>query len=229
MVKGKKRKTTKDYGYIRRPIRRYNKANICSTNSVSPDVMAVQLTFVQQRLLNSLSNNFADWTYRGNSIHDPDQVSSTNNRPLGYREWATLYRKYRVKACKIHVNFSNSSSVPMVCGVTASNEPGGAIVSEQLQESKFTKTVLVGTSSHGVGTVQMKLSTAQVRGGPSNIVEYESDLSALFNSNPVNQWYFDTWARSMDGSTTIDVDTSVTITYFVEMFDRQLLEQSIGP
>lgn len=213
--------------YRRKVIPRPERAGVCYTTKVCPDVMRARLKYTEQRNLSGSGlSNFNSYVFRGNSIFDPN-FSGGGHQPLGHDEWSNFYRRYRVIGAKITVMASSDTAVNMTIGVSALNSSSGPAQGESYQESDYTRTAhMGGDAGNNIAKVELYVPTHKIRGGPPNLVRYEEDYAALFGVNPAKQFFFHIWDLSTDGSTTWDVNHTVTIEYYVEMYDREFLSQS---
>ncbi len=173
--------------------------------------------------------NIEDYIFRGNSCFDPDfAVGGDQNQPLGFDEWSALYRRYRVIACKADVDFINDAGVSAFGYVTAENTSSAYTDRSNAMEPLYQKRANVGQDAgNNQGKISMYLSTAQVRGGPKDIVQYEADLSALVSANPTQEWFWHIGAIGTGSSSNnFSVDIEFTLTYYVEFYDRETLSRS---
>lgn len=229
MVKnGKKRgKSTQKKLYKRRKLEDSEKAVICYCPKVAPDVMRVHLTFNQNYAISASTSDISTKVFRGNSIFDPD-TGTTPTQPLGYEQWATLYRRYRVIASRAEIRFmADGSAVPLtgvVVPMTSSvvyTDPVG------YKTSAYAKQVTLGTSLNtGFGDIESYMSTDKIRGMPRNGVRVAQELSSIFASDPTQQWFWHVSLCADDNSTTWEGVMNVTIVYDVELYDRANLSQS---
>lgn len=216
----KKRKYTKKAVSIPRSPSRLHYPGVC------PDVMSVQLKYSRNGAFTGTGQ--ASNVFRGNSCFDPD-FTGIGSQPRGFDQWKLFYRRYRVIASKctarastIAANNSTGLVITALNTNTVLTSPIDALESNHAKASKVTSSA--GTSDMMVSNYK---STASVRGGPYDIVQYETDLSALTSTNPLQQWYWHVTAYNADGSTgSIDTNVNVEIIFYVEFFDRETLTQS---
>lgn len=222
----KKRKATQ---YERKKIPADEKAVICYCPKVCPDVMRVRMRQSEFRSLSGAGAvSFNAYIYRGNSIFDPN-FTGVGHQPLGHDQWQAFYRRYRVIGSRVDIKFLASSAaaenlvgmlVPLNTSTVLSN-------AEDYMEAAYSKNCNIGQStSNGVGELSMYMAVNKIRGGPHNLVRYEEDYGALFGANPSKEFFWHIVVRAVDGSLTWTCDYAVDVTYYVEMFDRQSLDQS---
>ena len=59
--------------------------------------------------------------YNANGIWDPN-FSATGHQPMGYDQWSTLYKTYRVKKCTIKAECANNQSTVPCLFIIAPSE-----------------------------------------------------------------------------------------------------------
>lgn len=203
------------------------KAIICRSPKTAPDVMCVKLSYnTSYKSDGGGVLVIKDAQFRGNGPFDPE-VATGGGQPYGFDEWSAFYRRVRVTGSKIHVGFINGSAAAcygyVVGSPTANAITDPLIVSEQ----PYSSIKNIGTvAGEGAGQIDVYYSTAQVRGGPFDIVQYETDLSSLINAAPVQQWYWHVGAYASDANTAFDVNCNITIDYYCEFYDRKELARS---
>lgn len=214
--------------YKRTKKKKVPKATICYSPTVCPDVMSVALSYnAQKQALGGGTVTILDYVFRGNSCFDPD-FATGGQQPLGFDEWSSFYRRYRVKGAKIRVHYMNDASISAVGYIVASNTGAAFIDRANTMELPYMESTNLGEDAgNNQGNLTLYASTAQVRGGPKDIVQYEQDLSAFNTSNPNQQWYFHVGAYGIGPSTNnFDVNMDILITYYVEFYDRETLSRS---
>lgn len=214
--------------YKRAKKKKMEKAVICYCPTVCPDVMSVSLSYnAQKQALGSGVVSILDFVFRGNSCFDPD-FATGGQQPLGFDEWSSFYRRYRVKGAKIRVHYMNNAAVTAVGYIVANNTSAAFIQRANTMELPYMQSANLGQDAgNNQGDLTMYKSTAQVRGGPQDIVQYEQDLSALNTSNPNQEWFFHVGAYGIGPSVNnFDVDMDILVTYYVEFYDRETLARS---
>ncbi len=167
--------------------------------------------------------------FRGNSINDPD-FTGIGAQPLGHDEWAAFYGKYKVHSSKIQVQFLNANTTSGAGNVLLNIVPSNSINTigsrtyAELNDTPYSKTKMIAPVSAGMNGVYMSnyMSTKKMTGDTTLDDVYE----APFNNNPNRTWYWIVQTDSFNGTSGHDLDLKVTITYYVEIFDRKMLLQS---
>lgn len=204
------------------------KAVICYAPQICPDVMRVQLPYsLRKSAVGGGAVDIVDFVLRGNGPNDPD-FAVGGQQPIGFDEWSAFYRRYRVTASKVELFAINDAAVSAFAYIVAQNTSSGIVDKNLVGENQFVKLVNVGQDgASNTGNLSMYLSTAQVRGGPQDIVQYEQDLSALTGTTPTQEWFWHVGAYGMgDSNTNFDVDLELRVTYYIDFYDRQTLSRS---
>lgn len=214
--------------YERKNDKDSQKAVICYCPQVCPDVMQVQLHYNLGKAAQGLGAvSIVDFVIRGNSPFDPD-FAVGGQQAMGFDQWSAFYRRYRVLGSKIDLSATNDSAVNAAFGVVPLNTSSALISATQLLETQYNKQKYVGgDASKGVDRLTSYISTAKMRGGPHDIVHYESDLTSVVTGNPTEQWYWHMYAYGIGaGATNFDCTLIATITYYVQFYDRETLVRS---
>lgn len=221
--KGKKFKK-----YKRMSVPNDSKPVICYAPTVCPDIMRVRLCY-NERITSAGGGTvpIVDFVFRGNSPFDP-QFALGGGQPMGFDQWAAFYRKYRVIASKLVVKYSNNAAIEAFGYVSAANTSAAYTDRSAMNERVYTKTVNIGTDTvQGVGEIEYYMPTNVIRGGPSDLVRYNPNLSALTTANCNEQWYWHVGAYGVGASVNnYDVNCDVSVYYYVEFFDRETLGRS---
>jgi len=231
----RKRVRKKKYGkgsalkkYKRHTAQDLYKPVICYSPSVCPDVMQVRLTYSSRKTAQGGgATNIQDFIFRGNGAFDPD-FATGGQQPLGYDQWANFYRRYRVIASKCVVRGTSDATIDSRITVVPMNTSSGISDRSQIIEAYMSKTVNTGQdTSQSKGYISHYMPTAVIRGGPSDIVQYEVDLSSLVTDNPANQWYWHVAGHGIgSGAVNFVIDLDIELTYYVQFYDRETLARS---
>lgn len=204
------------------------KAVICKCPRVCPDVMQVQLHYnAQKSAAGGGALPIDDYVFRGNGCFDPD-FAVGGAQPLGYDQWSAFYRRYRVRGSKITVRCSNNAAIDATAYIVAMNTSSGIVDRNQIMEMTYSKFTPLSNDA-GQPAIQHELycSTAQVRGSPADIVQYEADLSALVTTTPTQEWFWHVGGIGYGSSANnFDINMDITVTYYVDFYDRETLSRS---
>lgn len=205
------------------------KAVICYCPKTCPDVMRVQLRYISRiGPSGGAIVDIQDFVYRGNGPFDPE-FAAGGSQPMGYDQWSAFYRKYRVRAAKITVKTVNNSDSAVWAFIAALNTSSAITNRSQLAEFEYSTTKPIARKGSGdaKNEISMYVTTAEIRGRPHDIVDYESGLASLNNTVPSLGWFFHVGAYAQGGnSTTFDTSQEVMVTYYMDFFDRETLLRS---
>lgn len=165
-------------------------------------------------------STYAQYTYRGNCVFDPDDTS-TGHQPLYYDQYTAVYSKYKVISSKMRVTVSNySASASTVAVLTPSSEiitvTSYSIAMEQ-PYSKRTELIPISTRQGAQSSVQSSMSTQKMLG--LSAAQFASeDYSALTGAIPTSVWY---WNLSFFDIVSVSVRFVVDLEYKVLFYDRR--------
>ncbi len=153
-----------------------------------PDRFRVTMPYGTYQLLVPGAGSISTYTFRGNSVFDPDFAVGGTTADC-YTQLSTLYNRYRVLSSRIHVHASNTGTVPVTNFIVAGivNSPGNAV--QQLQARHMAQ----GTCAPGGPVSWTHAATAtthKIFGVPKAQVLAEDDFAGLVGGNPNNVWYW---------------------------------------
>jgi hypothetical protein len=182
-----------------------------------PDRYATQLQYSDAVSINP-SATVGQYTFRGNSLYDPDYTSA-GHQPRYFDQLAAVYTKYRVLACTLSVTAVTATAtsaqiviIPNTDVVTFST------VYDALEHPRAIALRLIGTSGVMAAKRTTRMRTSTIL-GLSKMQSQDNDYAALVTANPSQMWYFILFA-SEPGGGNVHIVTSVTLTYECEFFDR---------
>lgn len=184
--------------------------------------MCVQMKYSQK--VDFSSTLYDTRVFRGNSINDPD-FTGVGGQAMGHDQWQAFYRRYRVtgSACTIELEARGTEAVTPILiplntnAISTSPQP-------YLEAAYAIKGEPMRSTGDSNSSLYSYVRTNQIRGGPKDLVQYEADLSALFNANPNQQWYWHVVVYNPGSAlTNIEGSYTVTIRYYVELYDRETL------
>ena len=113
---------------------------------IFPDVFATKLRSTEVGTWATTPTDYR--IIRANGAYDPEYALG-GPTPLGFTQLATLYLKYRVKACTIKVTVNNSAASPMYLAAypeAAPNVPGSL---QDILQQRYNKYVIVPSNGGG--------------------------------------------------------------------------------
>lgn len=187
--------------------------------SIVPDRMRVKLEYNQ---LVPTSGAAPAWQYifRGNSMYDPDYAIG-GGQPVGFDQMKTLYNRYEVSASSIIVKVLN-------CGTTTGSytrvavypslSTGTLAMDAAIANPYSTHKLISANAGMNEATLRNYISTKKIFGEMTLV---DDDYSALVAVNPVNTWYWQINAESIDKTTNLANNFyDVLITYYVDFSER---------
>lgn len=166
------------------------------------------------------ANTNASFLFRGNGMFDPDyQVGG--QQPMGFDQWAGLYRHYRVIGSKIEVTCGHSDKT-----LVALNSGGAETVgfvfdaqnSTSFARSKYSVAHVQGGAMAGNVVLKDYQRSDVITGFPMT----EENLSAQVNSDPGTVWYWIVTICNGSATTATSYSFHVRLTYYVEYFHPYL-------
>lgn len=184
-----------------------------------PAVQHVMLTFESQHTL-APGAATAQYTYRGNSLFDPDYTGA-GLQPRYFDTYAAIYGKYRVFGSRITVDIINGSPsaaaslavLPWTDVVTFTSWPQ---VSE-LPEARVSP--MIPIASRVSKRLTHAVSTSTVCGLRARQI-MDEDWGATVGSNPLQIWYWNVCVASVDATTNVTASLRVRIEFDCEFYDR---------
>lgn len=212
------RKMKKGYKHRKAPVRKEKKPAKTTISRVIgfPDIANTRL---QYNDVISLTGTTAQYTFRANSLFDPD-FSGTGHQPTYFDQYIATYERYRVLACSISVSVINRSFTDpaMVAIFPVTDVPTITSISQaaEIPRKKITG-ILPSYQSIPIRRT-IKVSTEEQIGLLGSAV-YSDDYAALFNANPVTIWYYGLygWCPTTGG---LDVIIDVQLNFDCQFFDR---------
>jgi len=210
--------------YARRSAPRRNGGKVTALKTATvPDRMVLKMKYVDNIVLSGVGG--ASRVFRLNSIYDPDTSITTGHQPLGFDQWATFYAKYRVFKANVTIKATNGSSNSAdteQIGMVAFNNNNLAIGSadEFYEQPHCKKALLSGRGGMDRAIMTYSVDCPRIVGMAPVVYKSTSTTASVFQGNPTEQVNLAILTRPIDGQSTSLVNVEVSITYFVELFDR---------
>lgn len=221
--KGRNRRSRR---YNNRSGAKYNNRALHINNTFStivPDRVRTNLKVAAFQSFEFLGLDFAV-TYAGNDLYSPGN-GSFNEQPAGFLKWMEFYQKFRVYESTFIIKGINDGVATLNRGIwcslfpTRQNTPASNGYLNGANQP-YNRTAFCGAqTAMDKLTLSNKMTTAQLYGQPIN---QESDFSGEVATPPINLWYWCLMCSGLSDSTNFPVLTGyVTITYYVEFYDRK--------
>jgi hypothetical protein len=188
-----------------------------ASNGIAPSTKMV-LTY--EDLIGIEGGPLEQYTFRGNSVYDPD-YTSTGHQPRYFDTYAAIYGKYRVLASRITVDLINSSATSGVSFVILPHTDVITLTTfqEMAELPKAKVSLIVPIASRYAQRMTHAGTTAHVCGLREKEV-LDQDWASTVGTNPVQIWYWNIGVATVDGVTDNDVSLRVRLEYEVVFFER---------
>lgn len=216
-------KTKKPKAYRKKGKRGYRKKKTASALAVTtaiPDKKTIVFRYCEHIRLDTAGSGLpASYVFRGNSCFAPNFSASLpflTHQPMFWDQvGGGLYQHYRVYKSKIvvkAVSYSNTrAAILTVHADRQSLTSQNILASLERPRSKYR---LIESGGGSVRIENMAWTTQMLPNVPS-------DLTAQFNQNPADQWF---WHLSTIGVADTDavLDVTVELYYFTQMSERKI-------
>lgn len=223
----------------KKTIRKYRKKRWVSRPrailSGFPKVKVVKLRYVDSNLtLDAGVGLISDNVYKLNDVYDPDSTGA-GHQPMGFDQWALIYKHYTVLGAKITVQAkpsTGSNVIPSCFGITLSSEStpiSGFSSIDNLLESKLSRGWKISNVSQAGGNTNYPIVTKYFSSnkffGTKNVVDGAA-YGALVTTSPNKLCYASVWATGTDSVDAGAFTALVTIDYIVSFSDPKVLDGS---
>jgi len=196
--------------------------------SAFPDRVFVRLKYSNSFRLTGTGLNTL--TFSGNAMNRPDLQQPTQ-LCRGLREWMNIYDTVKVHKSNISVDCHNQHNVATTdCVVLPFNEVAPSFVdTEDAREQPYAKSRRAGSRNGNTASVIIRnsMKTKTVFGTKFINDTYAGSLT----SAPAEQWFWECYFQDLVEDTTmaLDMEVSVTLTYFIELYERKFIPRSESP
>jgi len=191
----------------------------------------VRLRYVEEISLDPVSGGLAYYTFRANSLFDPN-LTGSGHQPRGFDQWATLYNHYTVIGAKCSATFlanSTSQVTPGYQGIylSTSSTDIAAMTTNDVLEGRFN---YMNQRSQAPALFWSTNPTVHCRFSAKRFFHRsplgDNELKASYTANPVEQAYFHIWCTSINGNDPGVRTVKVLIDYLAIMSDPVALGAS---
>lgn len=165
--------------------------------------------------------------FSGNSIYDPGIGISAGQNPVGYAQWETFYRKYRVIASSISMRnmAADSSDTAAYITIFPSNVSTGVANAIDAQGQPYVRRSFMNIQSgNSKASIMNYMKTSKIFGQKS--ILNDDAYAANFGVVPANEWFWIFNIFDPSGAANNGYLYDVRITYHVLLFDRRPLVQA---
>lgn len=192
-----------------------------------PQTFTTKMRYVDNLALSSSNGAVGKYTFRMNSIFDPD-LTGTGHQPMWHDQIAPQYLKYVVTGSKIIVTFQQIQSAmtagayygPVMCGLTMDENASVSSTLTELQENQRSRYVCL-TRGDGGGSGPKSLYSTYSPTKDLGKTDDDDTVGASVGSNPSAQWFATVFVADLGVSTAATIIYTVEIEYTVR-FSSQL-------
>lgn len=189
--------------------------------------ITTKLVYTDTILLTSTGGvAFNTYTFRANSVYDPDWTGG-GHQPTRFDQLAAIYARYEVLKSKIRVQFTTGDVTPtsttsatgswhvgVTCSGNATPAGTGTDPGYTLAES--------ARSDHGALCTQMvRTCTSEWDRSLNGVVKHDDSLTSAVSGNPASEGYYIVWGFNEGNVVSTTVLAHVRIEYDVR-FSRPL-------
>lgn len=235
----RKRPAKKVYRAKRKFIKRVHREGIKPV--VLPHSIPARLMMKQtyESIFNISATNpsIAYAVFRTASAYDPEYTysnmtvssASSNGQPGWWDKVSPWYRAYIIRGCKIYLNITPNSTEVLTVQYACSSSADGLLtttVDWQQLGAAYSGSALIGTSSAKSFNRKIYVDNYKVQ-GLSNLSSKLLQANPLVNTvggSPVLGPYFQFKVEAADGSGTYTGVAKVRMVFYLELFDKKLLQ-----
>lgn len=165
-------------------------------------------------------STYAQYTFRGNSVYDPDETG-IGHQPMYYDQYAAVYQRYKVTQSSCKITIANYNATAAVVAVLLPSSEVVTITSYSIAMeqpyAKRTELIPISTRAGVKTTIKSVMSTRKIL-GLTNAQLQSEDYSALTGASPTSLWY---WNLSFFNDNAVGVHFLVDLEYSVIFYDRR--------
>lgn len=169
---------------------------------------------------------FTNFQIRGNSLYDPN-LTGAGTQPRGFDILNQLYSKYRVLGSSIDFQLVQNSTSAATANTLVGIVPQPTTTSPSdvtdIANQPRARWRLTGPN-HGSGPIRVRhyMSTRKIFGLSKREVADE-DYAADVGANPSNLWIWNISSGTLDGTSTVNAESVITVTYYAVFYKRKEL------
>lgn len=223
-IKSSNSRAQRNWAKLRNAVKsgKYRSKNysIVRVGTYQPAKTYVAMTYTERTSTKFTVATGSTHTWRGNSLFDP-YFTGGGSQPMGFDQICTKYARYRVHGAKIMVTCVNLSTIPVEWIICATKNSTITTWEDMRETPGCSRRKICSSVNSGsaVSYCNQYRSTRYVFGiSPQQVGDrtYSADCAA----NPGTVWYYHLIGKSVDGSSTPNVQIEVTIKYFAEFYER---------
>lgn len=213
---------------IRKKSRGFNPSAMTSSMSPIPDKFFTKLRYsVLTSISYTASSSPGVIQYRLNSLFAP--FAAESHQPLGFDEFAELYRRYRVHGCKYTIIVNNRETAYQVetCMQIRPNTTQHTVMNTVF-ESPYTNKRILGVEGSGkaIGVFKGFIPITRASGVSKDRLKSDTDFQALITASPAEVPTLNIYMQNNTTNQNAEVALRVTLDYYSEFFERKILTAS---
>jgi len=168
--------------------------------------------------------------FRLNSLFDPD-LTGTGHQPYGFDTLASLYYRYKVRAVRVMVRFSDPSADGVLCAAqfqapSVTSTVTGSDTNTVMERAGMWTQNLNNTGEQVAILDQFFPISTLVGATPVQFAANLEDYQSLCTTSPARTPYLRIAIAALDGASTPTVRLETKILFYTEFFERIVLGQS---
>lgn len=167
------------------------------SNSAVPAMLRTRLIYADNGYsLNPGLGTAAVQIFSGNGCWDVD-ISGVGHQPAGFDQLMVLYKDYTVLQSSIKATLYNAATVPLLFGISITDESSGANDCRKYIENGLTNWKQLGPAGDcDSSPIYMKMDIAKYN-GVADVLD-DDIYRGTSGSNPSDQTYFHVWLQAVN-------------------------------
>jgi len=217
--KGNRKNNGRNYGGTKKG--KYQKAVFTRMRGAGfADTLFVQLNYVESLNLSNGSPRI-QYTFRGNSLFDPD-YTGTGHQPMYFDQYAAIYQRYRVLGSSIRVDCINAQGLSACYFIMFPNTEIATLTSIPLalEQSRARAANIMPIAGGGPAARYQQYCSTRKACGLTKGEFYDDTYSSTVGNNPNQIWYWNLFWETTDSSSDVTVNAIVKLVYYVQFYDK---------
>lgn len=158
------------------------------------------------------------WTFRVNSLFDPD-FTGAGSQPVGYDQFSALYGRYDVHSVRFEIQYANLTSLPARIGYYLTPQSTLPAAPSIWCVQPYGRAAVVGPVGSGKDVVSLRGSSTLFKelGVTKRQFIDEADFSATTSTSPARVLYLHLYTTSLAAAGAANVAFALRIWYTSEL------------
>lgn len=185
------------------------------TNGFLPDQQYLKMRAVKRYVLDDGSSTIINRNFLINGITDIDPIES-GFRPLGFDQWAQLYKRYKVLGSSISINYVIQGAEDVDLVLYPANDIQIAVSAIAARQKRFAKHKIItnGVTAVLQGKLRNYISTRKMEAGSTDSINFHGSNTA----NPLRLFYWHILTQNIIDGETLNGVVDIRLTYYVKWF-----------